>query len=688
MKKLCIFTVLNIAMVIFLILMTIYCTNFQDSMTICVYFGESHMGQKNIAQLYYSDDEKNLKKNSPITITFEDNVVSFPVGKIDFKKNIVRLDPFNKKENFSIQRLEVAYGEKIALSLSGQELENYIKKTPGLKCEVNGTLLDCTAKNDNPRFVMKKSFSDRINRYYLLINVAPYILMVLIYLAVAFVEVKYLAAGKGKSRFGVVLSMLVLCLGSVSIYAFEYFEKHFGQVPFGQLVYHLHTPLEGTDISSYQDVILLGAVGAAFIAVLFYGIYRLLRRKQAHRGFLLWGGFLGLLLLAYSGVKMYIHFDIAEYYKYTHSNTTLYEEYYVDGREVDITFPEKKRNLIYIFLESMEITYADTASGGAMQENYIPELAALALENNCFSDGTKLNGAYHVSGATYTMGALAAQTGGVPINETLVSNDTLNGTWESENNYLPGVWSIGDVLQEAGYNQEFLIGSNGGFAGRSSYFKGHGGYDVEDYQAAIEKGRIPADYKVWWGYEDEKLFAFAKEDILKLAEQDEPFNFTMLTVDSHFTDGYRCELCEEQFPAQYSNVMACSSRQVAAFIHWIQEQDFYENTTIILAGDHLTPDSYYIANEGAAGYDRKTYFAVINPAEGKSVKNRERSYTILDLYPTALSGMGVSIEGSRLGLGVDLYSEVPTLAEEYGMEYLNGELQKNSKYYTEKLLYK
>ena len=60
----------------------------------------------------------------------------------------------------------------------------------------------------------------------------------------------------------------------------------------------------------------------------------------------------------------------------------------------------------------------------------------------------------------------------------------------------------------------------------------------------------------------------------------------------------------------------------------------------------MTPDSYYIANEGAAGYDRKTYFAVINPADGKLVKSRERSYTTLDLYPTALSGMGVSIEGN------------------------------------------
>lgn len=37
---------------------------------------------------------------------------------------------------------------------------------------------------------------------------------------------------------------------------------------------------------------------------------------------------------------------------------------------------------------------------------------------------------------------------------------------------MPGVYAIGDVLEQQGYNQEFLIGSNGKFAGRSSYLLG------------------------------------------------------------------------------------------------------------------------------------------------------------------------------------------------------------------------
>ena len=414
----------------------------------------------------------------------------------------------------------------------------------------------------------------------------------------------------------------------------------------------------------------------------------ILKRKSLHTGFTPLLYMISIVLIFASVHRFFVHYGVMEYYKYTHESTTLYEDRYVDGRDVSVTFPEKKRNLIYIFLESIEISFADTECGGGASANYIPELSQIALENNCFSDGTRLNGAYHVMGATYTMGALAAQTAGVPINENLVDGDTLNGNWDSENNYLPGVWTIGDILKEEGYNQEFLIGSKGTFAGRASYFRGHGDYKIEDYDSVREKGRLAEDYKVWWGFEDEKLFEFAKEDLMKFSAMESPFNLTLLTVDTHATGGYKCELCEDTYPDQYSNCIACTSRQVADFIDWIKQQDFFENTTIVLCGDHLTPDSMYAEREGLTGYDRRTYTAIINPAPGVSYTGEGRQYTTLDLYPTTLAAMGVEIEGDRLGLGVNLYSDTPTLVEEYGNEYLNIELMKNSKLYKNKLLYK
>ena len=72
-------------------------------------------------------------------------------------------------------------------------------------------------------------------------------------------------------------------------------------------------------------------------------------------------------------------------------------------------------------------------------------------------------------------------------------------------------------------------------------------------------------------------------------------------------------------------------------------------------------------------------------ANEKPCVNRE--YTTLDLYPTTLAALGVQIEGNRLGLGTNLYSGEKTLAEKYGLDYLNVELLKDSKLYRKKLLY-
>lgn len=40
--------------------------------------------------------------------------------------------------------------------------------------------------------------------------------------------------------------------------------------------------------------------------------------------------------------------------------------------KVKMTFPKEKKNLIYIFMESMESSYADKEDGGTMDDNYIP----------------------------------------------------------------------------------------------------------------------------------------------------------------------------------------------------------------------------------------------------------------------------------------------------------------------------
>lgn len=139
----------------------------------------------------------------------------------------------------------------------------------------------------------------------------------------------------------------------------------------------------------------------------------------------------------------------------------------------------------------------------------------------------------------------------------------------------------------------------------------------------------------------------------------------MLTVDTHFEDGYVCDKCDDKFgDNQYANVMACSSKQVKEFVEWVKQQDFYEDTTIVISGDHPTMDSDFCENVDE-NYGRRVYTAYINASDSPK-SSMTRTYTTFDNFPTTLAAMGVTIEGNRLGLGTNLFSSEQTLSERYG----------------------
>ena len=100
--------------------------------------------------------------------------------------------------------------------------------------------------------------------------------------------------------------------------------------------------------------------------------------------------------------------------------STYIEDNYVDPATTTLTFPEKKRNLIYIFLESMEMSYSDRDSGGLFDESLIPELTELAKDTNNIDfagkdQSTKLDGGNALKYSTWTMAGMWAATSGLPL---------------------------------------------------------------------------------------------------------------------------------------------------------------------------------------------------------------------------------------------------------------------------------
>lgn len=474
---------------------------------------------------------------------------------------------------------------------------------------------------------------------------------------------------------GMILSTVLAVLAALLAFSAKWMFKTWTNLTMDELVYHLTAPLEGTNTDMIKDycnecavpvILILGCILLVIAA----------NRKHARilKKIAIVCSVGAVVVTGITAGVTWNGLDVSNYMKGQSTYSTFIDDNYVDPSSVNITFPEQKRNLIYIFLESMEMTYADKKDGGAFKQNVIPELTQLAQENEDFSGkSSKLNGGYSMPGTTWTMGAMFGQTSGLPLDVSIDGNSMY-----TQSSFFPGITTIGDILQKEGYSQTLLLGSDAKFGGRELYFTDHGNYDIMDYNYAHDNGMIPEDYKVWWGYEDEKLFGFAKDKLLELSQQDTPFNLTMLTVDTHFEDGYVCEKCQDTFgDNQYANVMACSSKQVKEFVDWVQQQDFAADTAIVISGDHPTMDSDF-CNDVDGKYERRVYTTYINSSAEKQT-NEKRNYTTFDNFPTTLAAMGAEIDGNRLGLGTNLYSSQQTLTERFGKEKEEKELKKKSK---------
>ncbi|MBP3300223.1 MAG: LTA synthase family protein [Clostridia bacterium] len=389
------------------------------------------------------------------------------------------------------------------------------------------------------------------------------------------------------------------------------------------------------------------------------------------------------------GICLY-HLGFLEYISARTDTTPLFDEQYKNPKTVTVTFPEEKRNLIYIYLESMENTFMDTENGGALEKNTLPALTELAKSNVNFSQTHGIGGAKVTTGSTWTTAAGITQTSGVPM--CLPEDIWISGLGE-QHQALPGLTSLGDILHDQGYQQALMIGSDISFAGQEMYYKQHKINRIYDVKTAREELLPSKTYDDgFWGCEDFYLYEYAKEKILDLAEGDQPFAFTMFTIDTHHPAGNLCEKCDptelteldwtEAENLQFETVLRCADRQINEFILWLQEQDFYENTTVIITGDHCSMNTSYFNEYVSDEYDRRVYNCFINPATTpKQAKNRE--FTTLDMFPTTLAALGCTIEGDQLGLGVNLFSGKPTLSEIYGFEYLRIEFNKVSLFYEE-----
>lgn len=485
---------------------------------------------------------------------------------------------------------------------------------------------------------------------------------------------------KYRHYFSAVICTVLLFLAFLCFFSARWFVSTYGRLGFDSILFTLRSSIHGVQsglilnylLKALLPTLLLGSVVSFFLLFRASGRYT---ARSHHAARVVATVFTSLFLIGFAAWDV----ELDDYLLGQAQTSDLYEKNYIAPDSASITFPDQKRNLIYILLESMETTYLSEELGGGVSENLIPELYDLANSNINFSHNDGVGGFHCISGATWTIGAMVAQTAGIPLK---TPTEDVNQYGASGEAFLPGVTTLTNILHDAGYYQALMVGSDATFGGRKQYFEQHGIDTIYDIYTARRDGIVPSNYFVWWGMEDLHLFEYAKQELTKIAAQDQPFAFTMLTVDTHHIGGYQCEYCRESTSGEtYDQSISCSSRQVAAFVRWLQAQPFYENTTIIISGDHESMDNGYFTRNVDDDHQRMVYNCFLNSA-ASTENTKRRQFNATDMFPTTLAAMGCSIDGDRLGLGTNLFSKLPTLTEQMGFEKLNTEFSKASDYYT------
>lgn len=357
------------------------------------------------------------------------------------------------------------------------------------------------------------------------------------------------------------------------------------------------------------------------------------------------------------------------------TSSAYVERHYVSPDDSRLKFPAKKRNFIHIYMESIENSYYGEDRGGYGPDNLMPDLDRLTAEGVTFSHTELRGGPHQTYGSGHSVAAMVNMGSGVPM-----QSHPYGG--QAEAMTYPDFRTVGDILHDHGYNTEIMLGADAEWGGLGDYYRRHGDFTIFDYREAQRRNLIPEDYRVWWGYEDDKLYEFAKSELTRLAEQDKPFYFILENADTHFPDGFVSpNMTRKPFDQQYANVIFYSQAEVVKFVRWCQDQPWWDNTTILITGDHRSMDTKFFAG-WPTSFERTVANVFINPAQpapGPEV-SLNRDYAPFDLFPTSLAALGITLADERAGLGTNLFSGRKTLIEREGLEQVNSELSANSEF--------
>ncbi|WNL38928.1 sulfatase-like hydrolase/transferase [Halomonas sp. PAMB 3232] len=321
-------------------------------------------------------------------------------------------------------------------------------------------------------------------------------------------------------------------------------------------------------------------------------------------------------------------------------------------------------NLLLMYLESLERTYSSDIFGDAYAD-----LEALGER------GWVFEGVRQMDNTGWTMAGMIASQCGVPLMPAGLLHDT---QFEPLTQVVPGVNCLGDVLAGQGYRLSYLGGASSQFAGKGLFYNGHQFQTVkgkEDWLAKLDDQQ----YVNSWGVYDDTLYSETEREIRRLENEDDgPWAVVNLSLAGHSPHGFPSQTCiDRQGDFDGQDILfsvKCSAWQARDLIERLEAEGLLDNTLVVLQSDHLT--MRVPVWDQLTALDRDNTLIMLG--DGLEPRRIRRNATMLDVFPTLLEAMGMTLDEHRAGLGVSLLGDRSTLTETHGLDVLNERLREET----------
>jgi phosphoglycerol transferase MdoB-like AlkP superfamily enzyme len=285
---------------------------------------------------------------------------------------------------------------------------------------------------------------------------------------------------------------------------------------------------------------------------------------------------------------------------------------------------EKRMNVVLISVESLS---ADFLGVFGNTEQITPRLDSLAGHSLLFTH-------LYATGTRTVRGLEALSVGTPPTPGQSIVRRPKN----------EGLFSLGRVFREKGYESKFIYGGYGYFDNMGYFFENND-YEVVDRKKIAKKDIA---YENIWGVADENLFTLATKEIEKTVSTGKPVFAHIMTTSNHrpFT-----------YPDGRINIPSHTSREgavkytdyaIGKFISEAKTKPWFKNTLFVIVADHCA------SSAGKADLPVNKYLIpllIYAPGYVKPAK-MDRLMSQIDLGPTILGMLNFSYTSKFFGYDI------------------------------------